>query len=202
MTFRTACQVEFAQALGQDRAACFAAHEQVVLILADGAGGTSGGAAAAEAVIEAVHRACTQGTPPNSVEAWCQLFCSLDADLPGLTTAVGVTVSSELVFGACVGDSIAWQCTPEGFDDLSSGTAAKPLLGDGGVPHPFSARRVGTLLLASDGLWKYAPRSRLHELSLLADLDMAARQLINAVRLPTGTLPDDVSVVLCRDESG
>ena len=55
------------------------------------------------------------------------------------------------------------------------------------------------LLLATDGLLKYAPPERICD-SVRRDLPAAetCNELIRSVRLPTGSLQDDVGVVLLR----
>jgi hypothetical protein len=55
-----------------------------------------------------------------------------------------------------------------------------------------------TLLLASDGLLRYGRASDITRIASGPDLDAAARALVELVRLPSGTLQDDVAVVLCR----
>jgi hypothetical protein len=57
----------------------------------------------------------------------------------------------------------------------------------------------GTLLVASDGLLHYARQADIIRIASGEDLQAAARALIDLVRLPNGTLQDDVAVVLCRD---
>lgn len=86
--------------------------------------------------------------------------------------------------------------------DLTRAQERKPLLGSGcawpvgfgPVPFPRSAR----LLLASDGLVKYASPERLCETARAPSAERAARSLIECVRLPSGAPPDDVSVILCE----
>ena len=69
------------------------------------------------------------------------------------------------------------------------------------MPVPFSARRFeGTLLLASDGLFNYTSDERISEVAREAEIEPAATHLVELVRLRSGALPDDVSVVLCRLE--
>jgi len=65
------------------------------------------------------------------------------------------------------------------------------------VPFTRFAPR-GTLLLGTDGLFKYVQHSRIEELARAEDLEAAAEQLLVAPRLSTGGWPDDVAVVLGR----
>jgi serine/threonine protein phosphatase PrpC len=80
------------------------------------------------------------------------------------------------------------------------GQFRKPLLGSGSfVAVPFGAELNGaTLLLASDGLLKHAPHERILSLMREWELQSAAVRLSELPRLRSGTLPDDVAVVLCR----
>jgi hypothetical protein len=53
------------------------------------------------------------------------------------------------------------------------------------------------LLVASDGLLKYAPQAELAKRALDGRVEDAVAALVDAVRLRTGALHDDVAVVLC-----
>jgi serine/threonine protein phosphatase PrpC len=59
---------------------------------------------------------------------------------------------------------------------------------------------TGTLLLASDGLAKYASRTKIAASAIGTDLAESSGRLVDLVRLRSGALQDDVSVVLCRRE--
>lgn len=181
---------------GQDRAAVFVRGEGLVIVLADGAGGTAGGAAAASAIVEGVGAA--------SGEAWGDLLGELDADPRrlgfGQATAVVLSLDPRGIRGASVGDSGAWLIRADDVDDLTQAQQRKPLVGSGGSPVPFRTGPVGdgTLLVASDGLLHYAKQAAIAAIARGPDLEVAARQLVELVRLASGALPDDVSIVLCR----
>src|SRR5262249_7289847 len=99
--------------------------------------------------------------------------------------------------GASVGDSGAWLIDP--FVDLTSAQKRKPLIGSGrACPVPFASPFAGTLLLASDGLFKYAAQSRIRQLAAHPELERIPEMLVDAVRLPSGNLQDDVAVMICR----
>jgi serine/threonine protein phosphatase PrpC len=184
---------------GQDRAAVVRVAEGVVIALADGAGGTGHGAVAAQAVIEAV----TQGAPAG--RAWWELLEALDRDGArlghGQTTAVVLSVTPRAIMGASVGDSGAWVVRGAQIEDLTEGQTRKPLVGAGCRPFAVHAAGLGagTLLVASDGLLRYAKPADIARLAAGPDLDAAARGLVELVRLRSGALPDDVAVVLCRE---
>jgi hypothetical protein len=111
-------------------------------------------------------------------------------------TAAGIT-------GASVGDSEAWMLTGHHLTELTAGQMRKPLVGDGCIPFRVDSPALGrsTLLVASDGLTRYATRTDIARIVEGEDLEAAARVLVDLARLPTGSLQDDVSVVLCRQLS-
>lgn len=198
--------VEGYQGAGEDRALILRHEGALVLAIADGVGGRSGGAPAAEALIRQV----TSFSPPQaSLEdpaTWCDFLTQADQDLldnsaVGETTAVIAAVSDKGIVGASIGDSIAWLVTSAGYVDLTSHQERKPFLGDGAAwPVPFShSYSDETVLLASDGLWKYVDAERICAIARQPhSLEAIAKQLVDAARLPNGTLQDDVSIILCR----
>lgn len=161
-----------------------------MIVLADGAGGSADGAHAADAVIEAV--AASEGD-------WCDVLVNVDAGLGrGETTAVILEVRPDMITGASVGDSGAWLIRGDDIVDLTEGQTRRPFVGAGCVPFAVHAGPLagGTLLVASDGLLRYASPRDIARIAGGPDLAAAARALIELVRLPSGGLPDDVSVVL------
>ena len=183
-----------AGALNQDRAAVFERDGGLVVVLADGAGGTSGGDQAADALIAAVGDA--------DDDDWERVLEALDADPRrrgnGETTAVIASVGAG-IYGTSVGDSGAWVILDGAIDVLTENQARKPLVGAGCMPVVFGRSQfVGTLLIASDGLFKYAKPADIARIAEGPDLAVAACTLIELVRLDGGTVQDDVSIVLCR----
>lgn len=70
-----------------------------------------------------------------------------------------VVIARRNIFGASVGDSAAWLFADAGPIDFTRDQQRKPLLGSGQAPSPrgfCSPIQSGTLVIASDGLWKYA----------------------------------------------
>lgn len=197
--FRWAIAVVPQRGIGQDRVTVVPVAGGVVIALADGAGGAGHGEVAAQAVIDAV----TQGA--SAGRAWAELLDELDRDGArlghGQTTAVVLSVTPRAITGASVGDSGAWVVRGAQIDDLTDGQTRKPLVGAGCRPFAVHAAALegGTLLLASDGLLRYAKPADIARLAVGADLDTAARGLVELVRLRSGALPDDVAVVLCRE---
>ena len=68
-----------------------------------------------------------------------------------------------------------------------------------GVGRPACPIGNATLIVASDGLLRYAKQQDIERISRGPDLATAARSLVELVRLPSRALQDDVAVVLCRD---
>jgi serine/threonine protein phosphatase PrpC len=91
-----------------------------------------------------------------------------------------------------------------GVIDLTDGQSRKPLVGGGCAPFRIAPARLGsgTLVVASDGLLRYAKRDDIARLASGPDLTAAARALVELVRLRSGALQDDVAVVLCRNIAG
>ncbi len=189
----------------QDRVEVIEHADGLVVALADGSGGMAGGAEAAELVVQAVRDAHARGVETADAAAWCGLLGDLDERIAvsphgGETTAVLLGIDTNGIVGASVGDSEAWLVLDDGFEDLTAHQHAKARLGTGmAVPAPFSARPwAGTLLVASDGLTKFAAVEALLEAARLPDLEAAATRLVDLVRLRSGALQDDVSLVLIR----
>jgi PPM family protein phosphatase len=190
--------VESAGAIGDDRAGAFDFAGGQLLVVADGAGGTSGGAAAAQAVVDHL-----RDLSANVEQDWVEVLSRLDRHLSssasfGETTAVVAFVTSERIVGASVGDSVGWMFALGIWLNLVEDQRRKPLLGSGSaVPIGFGPFPIGDrVLLGSDGLFNYVDAARLGELALLDPVDRAARELTRAARLPSGNLRDDVSVVI------
>ena len=181
-----------ARGAGQDRAAVFEHGERLVVALADGAGGTGDGARAAQAIVDAAG---------NATQDWSAFLDTLDGKLEavGQSTAVVLSIDAGTVVGASCGDSGAWLIRGEDIVDLTESQVRKPLVGAGCRPVGFTCElAAGTLLVASDGLFRYAMRDDIARISRSPDLETAAHALTDLVRLANGGLQDDVAVVLCR----
>jgi hypothetical protein len=136
--------------------------------------------------------------------AWCTaLLAQIDTALhldAGECAMVLAQVFDGTVVGGSVGDCVAWIVGDRVVQELTATQERKPLLGSGtAVPVAFEAPvDDSTLLVASDGLWKYAPRVRIAQLARQPDLATAAREISELPRLRSGALPGDVAVLLCR----
>jgi hypothetical protein len=82
--------------------------------------------------------------------------------------------------------------------DLTAGQVRKPLLGSAAArPVAFGPVALQRrLLVASDGLTKYVPYTRIAGLALVDPLDRAVDLLTESPRLRSGALLDDVAVAL------
>lgn len=193
-----------AQRSSQDRCAVVVTGERAVVVLADGAGGTTRGAEAAQAAVEFILRELTHGTDFNDPRVLVETLASLDARLAregGETTAVIATVWPNSIAGASVGDSDAYIFGPSGVVHLTAGQIRKPLLGSGrATPRPFAfaGMLAGTLVVGSDGLFAHAAHGEIADAAMESNLASAAQRLADAARLPSGTYSDDVTIALVR----
>ncbi|QEL14569.1 SpoIIE family protein phosphatase [Limnoglobus roseus] len=208
MTWQTSLAVESYRAAGEDRAAVFPTPFGCLAVVADGVGGRSGGAAAADAVIEAVRSLAEAIASPLDLRSWATWLRQLDQQMAGEatvgeTTAVIAALSAAGIIGVAVGDSVAWVAIENQCHSLATGSEPKPWLGSGVArPVPFAHLNLaGTLLLATDGLTKYADRQRIVGLLQSETLERLPKQLIDAVRYGSGRLPDDVGVIVAKWEA-
>jgi PPM family protein phosphatase len=184
-------------AADQDRVAHKVTPDAEIVVLADGAGGIGGGREAAERVVS--HGFGDMAGPEDCAAELSRLDQLVRDDAAcGETTAVVVVACSGRVFGASVGDSGAWMLTTGAIFDLTQNQRRKPLLGSGSCePVTFATSFFyDRVLVASDGLLKYAPRDRIHAAAFEPRIDRAADALVAAARLPNGALQDDLALVL------
>ena len=184
----------------QDRAEVFCSDDRIVIAVADG-GGCSGGAMAAETFIFTIMEACKHLT---TAEQCSKLLLQIDATLAGgrdsgETTGVVTAIDRQIVFGATAGDSGARLYIRNTVSQLAPADRTKPLIGSGSAfVQSFAAPMSGTLVVATDGLWKYAKPAAIQEKVSLAPSEKLAAELGNLPRLPSGTLPDDIAIVTYR----
>ncbi len=188
----------------QDRAEFFWCNSDLILVLADGAGGRSGGAEAAEFVVASIKERIH--SLDLSAKALCHLLITLDREMAtsgkfGETTCVVVSLSSGGIVGASVGDFGALLFSQNGVRNLTDNQVRKPFVGTGGaLPVGFNSSPLeGTLLVASDGLLKYTSQGKIAEAISAAEFNSAAEKLMALVRYQSGALPDDVSILLARN---
>jgi serine/threonine protein phosphatase PrpC len=177
----------------------------IFLALADGAGNSAEGGRAARWVVE---QACTKAAEAKTVPSadvlaqWAQELDSawFATGSNGETTLVLVVIHDAKVFGASVGDSGAWLVHSGSHHELTSEQRRRPLLGQQrATVLPFGPVAFhGVVLVASDGLLKYAAEEQIRHLATDANVSVAAAKLVDLVRTASGTLHDDVSLIVVR----
>lgn len=203
--FKTAIASEAADTNDQDRVTAMPCGASTIVAVADGAGGSGDGGWAADAVIDAVRSAAARSDAQITDGLfWQDLLAQVDRELAaegsGETTAVVAVVTDELVTGASVGDSQAWLIDDAGFTVLTERQIRKPLVGDGrAIPMPFECpHERRTLVVGSDGLFNYVQMDRLLAIVRGNEVNAIPAGLIDAARLRSGALQDDIAVGIGR----
>ena len=207
MTLRitTTKAAEAPGAASQDRAEVIDFGEGKVFVVADGAGGMSGGALAVDMIVEGARGKVREPVDLFDKDTWGAFLKQLDISLlnfpdAGQAAAVVAAVTPEHIVGASVGDCGALLITKGDRIDLTLKQHKKPFLGSGGaMPVSFeSDAQEGRLLVATDGLFRYASLEKIAALSREDTLEAAAKGLVDLVRLPSRRLQDDVALILCE----
>jgi PPM family protein phosphatase len=192
----------------EDAAEVFECGDSLVLALADGAGGIHGGATASRALVAAVRSAVKD--PASSItdaRYWAELLRMTDAALAkhsgGETTGIVVVLSKGKLVGVSTGDSEAWVISSKGVDDLTVSQNTHQRLGSGSaVPTTFERGPLAdVLLIASDGLFRYAAMDVIARAVRGSPIGVAAEQLIELVRLRSGKFHDDMAAILVARKS-
>ena len=185
---------------GEDRVEVIPLKGRTVVVVADGAGGVAGGAAAAESICKAVVDQCHR----DIVVDWTRCLANVDHQMSvGLAAAVVVEVRDDgSVVGASVGDCEAWTFEGGIAHNLTADQLRKPLLGEGkALPVGFETHvKECSLLVATDGLWKYLDRALIAKAAALRPLEEASKVLIEGVRMKSGALQDDVAIALIESK--
>jgi serine/threonine protein phosphatase PrpC len=189
----------------EDRAAVFDRGDALVVVVADGAGGTSGGALASESLIETAKAVAENATlDVHDASLWIALFeeadVALSSRMAGETTGVVVVIGPDGLSGVSVGDSEAWIVGATFRDDLTEHQKRARLGSGRAMPVAFRRPRGdGTLVVASDGLFKYATAEAIAAaVRTGGPVQGAAERLVDLVRLPSGGLQDDVGIAIVR----
>ena len=192
------------KAENEDRVVTRVFDEAVFVALADGAGGQMGGARAAQIAVDVALEMAQITCDWRDRNKWVAFLHNADLDIQrdseaGITTAIALGAGEDWIAGASVGDSEVWLLGASEVVDLTGRQRRKPFLGQGARAVAFNAPWQGeTLLVGSDGLFKYASPETIAQIARGADLDAVAEALIERVRYASGVLPDDVSLVLAR----
>lgn len=188
-----------------DRCQVLRGPASAIALIADGAGNSITSIAAADFVLRYAAE-YLNGVPIllDDTARFCELLAYIDRALAaadaGESTGLFVTVSPLGIHGAGVGDCIAWLIDDRGHRELTAEIARKPLLGSGrACPAGFSLPpTAGTLLLATDGLWKYAAVDSICSVARKSPIEAAAAELLTLPALASGAVPDDIGVILVR----
>ena len=186
----------------EDRGAVFEDERSLVVVVADGAGGMRGGATASDALVGAV-----RSSEWDIDSTWASIFRATDenlaAHLAGETTGVAVALTAVELVGVSAGDGQRGVGRRRDLDRRTDERPGEARLGSGrAVPTPFRRARLdGTLVVATDGLFKYASADRIVAVVNGSPFADVARALTELVRLPSGSFQDDVGVVVVRAAS-
>lgn len=192
----SACQAY--RAWCEDRAEVFVSPERIILVVADGAGGSGAGAIAAESLVREVGH---EFSTIHSANDWVRLLSQIDARIgEGETTAVVVDIRPYGIAGASVGDSRAVIFDGDLLVELTSKQIRKPLLGSrNALPVGFTYGPLsGVLLAGTDGYFNYAKDDATAKVIFQTDFLAIPRKCIEAVRLPSGDYWDDVALIAVR----
>jgi serine/threonine protein phosphatase PrpC len=190
----------------EDRAVVIDLDDRIVVLVADGAGGITHGGAAADAVVELVR---DRAHDLVDVQTCIELLREADHIVQatgGETTAVLLVIDDAGLYGASAGDSEAWIVKDGTVDELTAKQHKKRRIGSGrAVPVGFERIGVeGTVVVGSDGLFRYTTAERIASVVTMATtVDDAAEGLLGLVRTTSNDLLDDVGlavVMLGADE--
>jgi serine/threonine protein phosphatase PrpC len=200
-----ASALAWSSARSQDATQVFERDDVLVAVLADGGGSLRGGEAASRTLLAIVESAVNDRSfVLHDTRRWVELFHETDRALaahgPKQTTGIVVVLGPRGLVGVSTGDSEAWLVTPTSSDNLTVGQQTKQRLGGNQVSAATFERPAltGTLLVASDGLFKYASAGVIANVVRASPIENAAKQLVELVRLRSGKVADDVSVLLVR----
>jgi serine/threonine protein phosphatase PrpC len=205
MEYNTAHLSVAANSANQDRVVDEQRGATRLLIIADGAGGRADGGQAAELAVNSITGSRMPPTLTRQPDYWASTLSMVDGYIyreftTGECAIVVAAIVDDVVVGASVGDSGAWLFACENDHHLTAAQRRKPFLGSGNATCiPFGPVRFdGTLILASDGLFKYAAIDAIRDAATGRDASNVADSLIDLVRLPSGDLNDDTTVIVCR----
>ncbi len=196
--------IEQANQNGDDRAVAFSLGDSEIILLADGSGGVSGSGIAADEFISSMRQSLSRKiiADPIALEAELRkIDLSLcNNSLAGETTGIVVVIQGNQAVGASVGDSRCWVFNRRFDFELTRLQYRKPLLGNGqAIPVGFWPLEIdGYLVVGSDGLFNYTSVEKIKKVLADYETDQVGVNLVNLVRLTSGALSDDFSVVVYR----
>jgi PPM family protein phosphatase len=189
----------------QESARIFERKDALVVVVADGGGGMRGGGAASRSLIAVVESAVNdERFALEDLEAWLSIFHETDVGLAsngaGETTGIVVVLSERGLVGVSTGDSEAWVVSGSEVDNLTVGQHRRQRLGTNQATPTIFRRPVprDALVVASDGLFKFAARDVIANIVRGGEVGPAAEGLVDLVKLRSGKVAEDVAVVLVR----
>ncbi len=202
---RYAYVIEQASLYGQDRLAVFEIDGYIILLLADGAGGAKGAEQVSEKYIEFMIDRLRSDTISRDSMVAEQMMRDVDLKLFPFSdgcesTAIVIFIKGSEVWGASVGDSRAWVFNDEFEYELTKNQYCKPMLGSGrAIPVGFGPILFdGFVVVGSDGLFNYTSISHIKEKLDSVELVDIPKSLVDLVRLASGNLQDDCSVIVYK----
>ncbi|HXX67419.1 MAG TPA: hypothetical protein VEK07_09570 [Polyangiaceae bacterium] len=191
----------------QDSVGVYERGDVLVVVVADGGGGMRRGDAASRSVVAVVESAVADAQfALEDVRPWVDLFLATDAGLvanrAGETTGAVVVLGRRGFLGFSIGNSEAWVVTSTAVDDLTVGQHTRERLGNrrGTLVSFERPPLAGVLLVATDGLFKHAAAPVIAGIARSGSVAQAADGLLELVRLRSGKLADDVTIVLVRPD--
>ena len=137
-------------------------------------------------------------------QSWVDLFKTTDTALAANgvheTTGLVVVLGARGLVGISTGDSEAWVVTSSIVDNLTVGQHTKHRLGSRSATVTTFQRSLlaGVLVIATDGLFKFAAPEVIARIVRDNAIRAAALGLVELVRLRSGKHADDVAVVLVQ----
>lgn len=189
--------IQPASANCRDRAAWMLRGNRLIVAVADGADSNADSGYAAEYAIKAVMQAVGNEAEPLSAGQWAKLVTEIDVPLSlepsGETALLVADIGGGRINGASVGDCAAW-LIGDGVTDLTSKQRRKPLLGSAGAQAVGFSGAGDLVLMATDGLHRFAAREKL----VAGAHNFDPEALLALARLPSGKWYDDATAVLVR----
>jgi serine/threonine protein phosphatase PrpC len=196
--------IEQALSQGHDRAEVFEFKYGTGILLADGAGSSKQAYLAAEQFIS-LAKDSLLNQPFSDDPLWLeQIFRQIDIQIAkkcggNETTGICSVIHNNQILGASVGDSKCWLFNQTYDYELTQLQYRKPLLGTGSaIPVGFGPMELnGSIVVGSDGLFNYISIDNIKAV-ITQNKTNLTELLINNVRLPSGQLQDDCSVVIYK----
>ena len=178
----------------------------LLCFLADGQGGRANGAQAARVACETAIQLTRNSAPADLLEPayWEDLLDDVDVEVggtEGFTTLVAAAVTRESVTGRSCGDSKLYHFSRGTgiWEEWTSRQLRNPPVGSSECQFTMFHQDVDggdSLLIVSDGVWKYCGYEALQSAFALTDLSTVAAHLRTATLARAGQkLPDDFSLI-------